>query len=125
MGMYNKLEEGTPKVKTINDRIRKRVFFVGESRTVQAPKDACDINNIVARYKKTGFLPVNEKGMPEFGDFADIGDFQSNMNKLISAQEMFMQLPASLRKKFGHDAGNFIDYCMDNSNYDEAVKLLS
>lgn len=104
---------------------RVRVFakVEGESKTNQNMAAECDINNIMRKYKKTGFVPVNTKGEPVYGDFSGIGDYQENMNKLIAANDAFMALPSYIRKKFANDPANYVDYCLDESNNEEAVRL--
>lgn len=106
-----------------SERVRVGFQTEGKTRTLQHCKEQCDINNILAKYKKTGILPVGRTGMPQFGDFANIEDYQNNMNRLLAAQEAFDSLPASIRKRFGNDPANLVDFCSDESNYDEAVKI--
>ena len=48
------------------DRLRLQTLFEGESMTVQSEKDLTDINNIVARFDRTGELPPGREGV--FGD---------------------------------------------------------
>lgn len=95
----------------------------GVTRTIQGCKEQCDINNIIAKYKKTGVLPVGRNSMPQFGDFTDVQEYQDSMNKLISANDAFMQLPSGIRKRFGNDPALLIEFCADSKNYDEALKL--
>lgn len=90
--------------------------------TQQQFKDECDINTIVERFKLTGEVPTLQH-LPTYGDFTGIHDFQSAMNAVVAARETFMSLPAKLRKRFHNDPQEFIEFCSDDANRDEA-KLL-
>lgn len=81
-----------------------------------------DINTIVRRFGLTGQLPSDVR-MPVSGDYTGIGDFHEAMNSVRAAQESFDQMPAEVRRRFHNDAGEFVDFCLDDSNRDEAVKL--
>lgn len=85
-------------------------------------KEESDINTIVERFGLTGELPNNVR-MPEYADFAETYDFHSAMNAIRSATESFMELPASVRARFGNDPGAFVDFCSDPANLAEAQKL--
>lgn len=111
--------------KTIeNPRARRRVQFacVGESRTEQHHKNECDINKIMARSLKSGMLPTRgEAGF--YGDFTDVEDYQTAVNRVIEAENAFMSLPSSIRKRFGNNPAELLDFMSDENNLDEAVKL--
>lgn len=82
-----------------------------------------DINNIMSKYA-AGLAPIpSGDRTPLFGDFSDIGDYQSNMQRMIDAQEQFMQLPSKIREKFRNDPGELLEFLADESNRDEAIKI--
>lgn len=85
-------------------------------------KDEADINVILERFGRTGELiaPVR---VPQYGDFSQVNDFHTAMNAVRAAQEGFDAMPASIRARFNNDAGRFVDFVMDDSNRDEAIKL--
>lgn len=93
----------------------------GEDLTIQSEKDECDINVIARRFGVTGHMPQNVRA-PLVGDFSNVGDFQSAMNAINSAEDAFMQMPAELRAQLGHDAGRFVDWCSDDKNKDAMRK---
>lgn len=96
------------------------------SMTQQHFAQEVDVNNIVARALKTGILgdPVAIAARAaKFGDFSDIGDYQSACNRVIAAQNSFMELPADVRAKFGGDVGALIEFLKDENNLKEAVEL--
>ncbi|HAN48978.1 MAG TPA: hypothetical protein DCQ20_08915 [Nitrospira sp.] len=93
-----------------------------EGVTQQSFAEECDINTIVRRFGLTGELPQGYQA-PVSGDFTGISDFQTAMQAVRSAEERFMELPASLRSRFNHDPGSLMSFLDDESNRPEAVKL--
>jgi len=87
----------------------------------QEPRAEADINNIVARYFKTGYLPENNKS-PKFGDFTGPG-FQEMRNAIAEIDMQFMMLPAKIRKMFRNDPYQVIRFVEDPKNAQEAAKL--
>lgn len=81
-----------------------------ERRTKSEFKDECDINLIMARYRKTGVLPESAlSAAARYGDFSQVPDFMEMRHKIIAAEEVFAALPAEVRKQFNNDPGAFID----------------
>lgn len=100
---------------------------VSPSMTVQSEKNACDINVLMDRYLNHEIPLVDpmrmRSGEPQFGDFSDIPDLQTAQNKLIEANEMFMELPAKVRKRFDNDPTAFIDFVQNPDNKAEMEEL--
>jgi len=92
------------------------------SLAVESFADEADINTIVNRFLKTGELPANFR-VPTYQDFEGVFDFQTAMNAVRQAADAFMQLPANVRSRFGNDPHNFVDFCSDPENLEEARKL--
>lgn len=88
------------------------------TRTQQQFKEECDINVIVDRFGITGVLPNNLK-VPLMGEFGEVTDYQQALNKLIEADEAFMQMPAKIREDFQNDAGKFVEFVSDEKNVDK------
>lgn len=80
----------------------------GPSLAVQSQKDEADINVIVKRFGLTGTLPDNPR-LPTYGDFEEVYDFQSAMQAVRSAQELFHALPATARAVFNNDPQQLIE----------------
>lgn len=106
-------------------KLRKRVQFetTGPSLTKQAFHDECDVNSILAKYAKTGHISHVRQGEGSYGDFTLDTDYQDSLNKVIIAQEAFMQLPAVVRRRFGNDPQQLMEFISDEKNYDEATQL--
>lgn len=92
------------------------------SLTKQADAKDADINEIVRRFNITGQLPQNIR-MPTYGDFTDIPTFQEAQNAIRLAQEAFDAMPAEIRSRFHNDPAEFVDFCSDENNRAEAIKL--
>ena len=96
------------------------------SLTQQHFKDDADINNIMARYQKTGVLvdPLTQTTRkPMFDDFSELGDFRDHQQAVIDAQDMFMQLPSKLRARFANDPAELLQWLSDPANKEEAIEL--
>ncbi len=85
-------------------------------------KDECDINNILKQFNVTGQLPQAPLS-PRYGDFTGISDYKTALDRVIAADEEFMNLPADLRARFDNDAANLIEFLNNEENRAEAEKL--
>ncbi len=93
-----------------------------ESRTRQSEAAACNINNIMARYEKTGVLPLQgREGF--FADVSEMGDYRQAMDQVERGQQAFMLLPAGVRARFANDAAQFLDFVSDPANRDEMREM--
>lgn len=92
------------------------------SMTVQAQAADADINVIMRRAAVTGMLP-QRAGVPMFGDFTDVHDFRSAQAVIAEVSGFFSNLPADLRAKFANDPARFAEFCSDEANHPELVKL--
>ena len=110
-------------------RIRQAIHFLDDDgkqalgRTKQAHKDETDINKILHQYDKTGLITHVNRAAGEYGDFTEINEYQESLNIVIKAQQSFDELPSMIRKKFGNDPGNFLEFITDPKNKDEMVEL--
>lgn len=92
------------------------------TRAQQQFKDECDINTIMRRFGKTGVAPV-AAAMPSYDDYTGIVDFHTAMNAVAQARENFETLPSNVRLRFNNDPGDFVSFCLDDRNRDEALSL--
>jgi len=90
--------------------------------TKQSMKAEADINNIMAKYIRTGLLEFTNQNQARYDDFSGF-DFMNAMNTVAKANEMFMGLPASMRKRFNNEPGELLAFVNDPRNYDEGVRL--
>ena len=95
---------------TNTTRRRVRTAVAAKGLTEQTHKAACDINNIMARYVKTGTL---EHTRVYEGQYADVSphDYHESMCKIAEAKSMFEDLPARMRAHFKNDPREFLEFC--------------
>ncbi len=103
-------------------RLRTPLMFKGKGRTKKQFMKDCDINLIVQRGEKNGVLDHITRTPPTYGDATGI-DFQESMNTIILANEMFSALPSHVRRKFGNDPAEYLEFC-DNPDNAEEMRLL-
>lgn len=92
-------------------------------RTQEHFQKDCDINFIMAKYKKTGVVEHVRKTRAMYGDFTEFMDQAVNMDKVAKAQQAFEALPATLRNKFSNDPRKMMEFIHDKRNFDECVEL--
>lgn len=93
------------------------------SRAKQSFKNECDINHIMKKYEKTGVVEHAARYAGEYGDFTGASDYQEAIEKLQAADEAFMSLPATIRKRFDNSAGKYFDFVQNPANLAEMREL--
>ncbi len=91
--------------------------------TEQHHKEACDIHNIMARYDATGLLEHVNQHQGTYGDFTSAPDLLEAHRAIQETQEMFDSLPSKMRREFGDDPVNYIEFMQNPSNYDQIVDM--
>lgn len=107
-------------------RAKQRVQLIceeGSSKAKNSFKLECDINNIMARYNRTGQLPEMIKTDPQYGDYSEAPDFQEASNIVIKAREQFEALPAKVRERFQNSPETFLAFATDKSNREEMGRM--
>lgn len=87
----------------------------GDSLTRQEFAAECDVNNLMARYEKTGMFPQVERE-PRYMNLVGVPDFHAAMQLVIDAEAAFMSLPATVRREFDNDPGRFVEFAQDKEN---------
>lgn len=103
-----------------------RVTFTCDpvSLTHQSMADECDINRIMLKWQKTGVIEHVKEYPGGYGDFTNApDDYQQSMNTVIEADNMFMTLPSSIRKRFHNDPAAFLDFVANPKNREELERL--
>jgi len=112
--------------KTIDRRANgsRRVAFITDPGSLVEGhhKNDVDINNIMQKYRVTGFLESNASEA-NYGDFSNATDFHDMKNRIIDAEMDFSQLPAYLRSRFNNDPGQLLAFLDDPDNLSEAQEL--
>lgn len=96
------------------NRRRVRTYITGDSLTRQEHMRECDINEIMKRYQRTGALTHFATYAPEYGDF-NACDYQESLNLITRANQMFADLPSSIRAEVGTVQG-FLTFVQDPKN---------
>lgn len=94
----------------------------GVGRTKQSFAGEADVNNIVAKFIKTGTLDFARKHEARYGDVTG-ADFQAAQNIIATANSMFEEMPARVRARFENDPAKFLDFVQDPGNQAEAAEL--
>lgn len=93
-----------------------------DSLTHQSFADECDINTIMRRFGVTGQLPEAVRA-PTYDDFTNVVDYHTACNAIAVAGEAFDQMPAEVRARFNNDPQKFLEFCSNEDNRPEAIKL--
>lgn len=93
-----------------------------ESMTKQSFKDECNINNIMAKFQKTGMINHYANHAPQYLDIPAI-DYHEAQNIIATANSMFEELPSSARAKFENNPERFLEFVQNPANIEECRKL--
>lgn len=91
-------------------------------RTEQAHKKETDINQIIAKYDKTGLITHVSRFEAKFGDLTG-DDFKSMMDKVTNANSMFEQLPATIKNEFQNSPEKLLRFMENPDNRQRAIEL--
>lgn len=69
-------------------------------RTKQEFAEECDINNILAKFRKTGVVTHLAKHAPRYGD-ATLTSYEEAMLTVAEANTMWEECPSHIRQEFG------------------------
>lgn len=93
---------------------------VNPSRTKQSEAEACDINNIMARYQRTGVIDHVSKWGPQYGDVPSV-EFKEAMDIIKFGEAMYAELPSAVRDRF-NDPAEFLAWVQDPANAEALEK---
>jgi phage internal scaffolding protein len=91
--------------------------------TEQSHKKSCDMHHIMKNAERTGVIEHLNAYPAGYGDMPSSTDFHEHMNAVVAAQEMFESVPSEIRKKFGNDPAEFLEFMEDNKNYEAIEKM--
>ena len=111
------------KIKSFFDRDSVKISDWGESRTKSEYAADMDRNEIMRKYEHFGVMPHELREQGFYGDVSNVPNYQDSLIAVQNGKQAFMTLPARIRKRFGNDPQNLLDFLSDDNNYDEAVKL--
>lgn len=92
-----------------------------KSITEQSHKDELSMERILSKYHHSLSQEHRLENRGMYG-FASSATLQEALDIVHTARDMFDELPAPLRQKFGHDPANFLEYVQNPENAQEMVK---
>lgn len=103
------------KIPYITKRTTRRVPTVldsYDSMVQQSEAQIADINEIVARYQKTGILDHLSRHESSFGSITG-EQYKDYCDAIAQTNSLFEQLPSAAREFFQNDKAAFLDYVSD------------
>jgi len=88
---------------------RPVVFCPLPGRTKQEFKAECDVNNIIRRFVRDGFIAHLARGTPRYLDVSEVADYRTALDQVRAANEFFAGLPAKVRARFDNDPARYLD----------------
>lgn len=82
-----------------------------------------DINELARRYRIGELPPPEPLPLSAYMDLTNAPDLRTILDRSREAEELFMQFPAGLRRRFHDSSAEMVDFVMDPENAEEAVKL--
>lgn len=76
--------------------------------TKQSHKDECDINNILAQFKRTGIVRHINERQGLYVDLPSDIDLQQSLAIVRKAEKAFSELPSKVRDRFNNDPGKLL-----------------
>lgn len=105
----------------LNKKRYNQVIKYGKTRTKQSLADEADINHIIKRYANTSMLADLDKLESVYGEITSM-DLLESHQKIMAAEEAFMEISSDIRKQFDNDPGKFIDYATNPENIDQMLE---
>lgn len=102
---------------------RVRTVPRGNSLARQSMQKECDINNIMAKFQKTGLISHVNKHGGSYGEMPEAADFHEAMTLVTSSTEMFMELPSEVRDRFRNDPASFLEFVSDDENREALIEM--
>lgn len=93
-----------------------------KSLAVQEMTDDCDINRIVETWVKTGIAPQSSLEALS-GDFSQVDDYRTMLDKINRAKREFMTLDADTRSYFKNDPANLISALDDPTQTSKLIEF--
>ena len=91
-------------------------------KTDQSAKNMSDINNIMEIYSKTGVLPQTKQKIAQYIDNTEIPSLMEAHEQIAHAKQLFMELPARLRKQMDNDPRQLETFITDPENTEVLTK---
>jgi phage internal scaffolding protein len=118
-----KTENNKPIFRTAyGPKIKVQLNEFGPSRTKQEFAEECQINNIMAKFQKTGIIDHLNKYEGRYDEHSG-HDYNESMNIIAQANTMFEELPSSIRSEFENNPAKFLDFTNNPENADRMIEM--
>lgn len=107
----------------VKDPVKRPQVVCGPSRTQQHLADLCSPKRLVEKYGSKRLKEALSREPAMFSDIPLAGDFKEAMDIIAKGQTSFDALPSGLRKRFGNDPYQLLEFLNDVKNRDEAIEL--
>lgn len=94
-----------------------------DGRTKQAFEKDTNINKLLAKHQKQGTLSTLQAQEGQYGEFEGY-DLLEAFQKVDNAKRIFSELPSQVRREFGENPVNFINFVGDPANADRLETVL-
>lgn len=91
--------------------------------TEQHHEKQCNINNIMARYEKTGLIDHINRIEGNYGD-ATGADFKTALDLVKREEANFAELPAKIRAELNDDPAEYLDLVATDEGVKQMADLL-
>lgn len=108
---------------TRRTRKRSQKHFSTTGQTKQEFKEECSISAMIQKYQQKNIMPAVNPNLPKYGDFSNVPTLHEAVNQIAAARDAFMALPSLVRRRFGNDPSELVEYLKDPENEAEAVEL--
>ncbi len=108
---------------SFDDHERHQSFPGGDTMTKQSEAPACDINNLMSKYEKTGILEHVKNHPGDYVDMVGAPSYHAAMTLVAEAQSSFEELPSGVRKRFANEPALFLAFAENPSNQDEMREM--
>lgn len=99
---------------------KSSISFEGDAGlTEQHHKKSCDMHVILRQAEKTGVMQHVNAYAGQYMDLPSGVDFHQAQNIIAEANQMFETVPAEVRKKFGNDPAEYLDFMQNADNRDK------
>lgn len=103
--------------------MRKKIMFTDPSLTIESESEKTDINYLIERARVTGAWSSRNSKEPIYLDCVGLGDYQASLERIQTANNAFLALPARVRDRFANSPNKMVEFLLDPKNKAEAVEL--
>lgn len=120
--MFAKAADGFEQERSFESGIDNQIDLYPD-KTVQSDVDGAEINKLVKRFGLTTDEMPDPAIWDHMGDFSDVVDLHTMMNRVVESRQAFESLPSTLREVFGNNPANLLEFLEDPRNAEDAARM--